>query len=229
MTLSCPRFQPCDRPTQIVATGFVIGGISAWYILNKLHSDFFALSFKIVLAIAIAVTPLQIYIGHLSGEQVYHYQPTKLAAMEAQWKTIPAGESPPWSLLAIPKDNAEKNDWEISIPGSLSYILEIKPQLSEPVQGLKAYPPEDCPHQIGLVYYAFRIMIAIWFFLAGLMAITVLLANTPTQNYFGILLLVVAALFMAALGQGFALGAILQGIAVDDAGHYCVSRKRCQN
>ncbi len=140
---------------------FVIGGISAWYILNQRNSEFFALSFKIVLAIAIAVTPLQIYIGHLSGEQVYHHQPTKLAAMEAQWETIPAGTSPAWSAIALPNDKAEQNDWEISIPGLLSYILEIKPQLSEPVLGLKEYAPEDRPHQIGLIYYAFRVMIAI--------------------------------------------------------------------
>ena len=153
---------------------FVIGGISAWYLINRRHAEFFALSFKIVLAIAIAVTPLQLYIGHLSGEQVYHYQPTKLAAMEAQWETIPAGESPSWSAIALPNDRAEQNDWEISIPGLLSYILEIKPQLSEPVIGLKAYPPEDRPHQIGMIYYAFRIMIAIGFILAGLMAVSVL-------------------------------------------------------
>ena len=153
---------------------FVIGGISAWYIINQRNTEFFALSFKIVLAIAIAVTPLQLYIGHLSGEQVYHHQPTKLAAMEAQWETIPAGESPSWSAIALPNDKAEKNDWEISIPGLLSYILEIKPQLSEPVLGLKEYAPEDRPHQIGLIYYSFRIMIVIGFVLAGLMALSVL-------------------------------------------------------
>jgi cytochrome bd ubiquinol oxidase subunit I len=153
---------------------FVIGGISAWYIVRQRHTKFFSLSLKIVLAIAIAVTPLQLYIGHLSGEQVYHHQPTKLAAMEAQWETIPAGTSPSWSALAIPNDKTETNDWEISIPGLLSYILEIKPQLSEPVLGLKDFAPEDRPHQIGLIYYAFRVMIAIGFYLAGLMAITTL-------------------------------------------------------
>lgn len=153
---------------------FVIGGISAWYILRQRHTEFFSLSFKIVLAIVIAVTPLQIYIGHLSGEQVYHHQPTKLAAMEAQWETIPAGTSPAWSAIALPNDRAERNDWEISIPRLLSYILEIKPQLSEPVIGLKDYAPEDRPHQIGLIYYAFRVMIAIGFYLAALMAITTL-------------------------------------------------------
>ena len=153
---------------------FVIGGISAWYIINKRNTEFFAQSFKIVLAVTIAVAPLQLYIGHSSGEQVYHYQPTKLAAMEAQWETIPAGKSASWSLLAIPNEKAEKNAWEISIPNLLGYILEFKPKLSESVQGLKEWQPENRPHLVSLIYYAFRVMIAIGVFFAGLMALTVL-------------------------------------------------------
>lgn len=153
---------------------FVIGGISAWYILKRRHTDFFAKSLKVCLATAIAVAPLQIYIGHLSAEQVYHYQPTKLAAMEAQWETTPAGQAADWSLVAWPNNKAEKNDWEINVPNALGYILEFKEKLSEPVQGLKDYPPEDRPHLVGLVYYAFRTMIGIGFFLAALMAVSTL-------------------------------------------------------
>ncbi|MEB3180653.1 MAG: cytochrome ubiquinol oxidase subunit I [Nostocaceae cyanobacterium] len=148
---------------------FVIGGISAWYILNKRHAAFFAKSLKIVLASAIAVAPLQIYIGHLSAEQVYHYQPSKLAAMEAKWETTPKGESADWSLLALPNVKAEKNDWEITIPNGLGYVLEFKKELTEPVLGLKEWKSEDRPHMVGLVYYSFRIMSGIGFFFAGLM------------------------------------------------------------
>ncbi|MBZ8180440.1 cytochrome ubiquinol oxidase subunit I [Oscillatoria salina] len=153
---------------------FVIGGISAWYIFNKRNEAFFSKAFKIVLAVAIAVAPLQIYVGHLSGEQVYHRQPTKMAAMEALWDTVPAGQPADWSLVAIPNEKAEANDWEIKVPNALGYILELKPNLSEPVQGLKEYKPEDRPHMVGLIYYAFRIMIAIGFFFAGLMFLTVI-------------------------------------------------------
>lgn len=153
---------------------FVIGGISAWYILNRRHEAFFSKSLKIALAAAIAVAPLQIYIGHLSGEQVYHYQPSKLAAMEAQWETTPAGQSADWSLLAIPNDKAQKNDWEITVPNALGYILEFKQKLTYPVRGLNEWKPEDRPHMIGLIYYAFRIMIGIGFFFAGLMLVSVL-------------------------------------------------------
>ncbi|MBD2314613.1 cytochrome ubiquinol oxidase subunit I [Desertifilum sp. FACHB-1129] len=153
---------------------FVIGGISAWYILNQRHPEFFAKSFKIVLAIAIAVAPLQIYIGHLSGEQVYHYQPSKLAAIEAKWETLPAGKPADWSLLALPNNQTEQNDWEVTIPNALGLILELKPILSEPVLGLKEWAPEDRPRMVGLVYYAFRLMVGIGFFFAALMLFTVL-------------------------------------------------------
>jgi cytochrome bd ubiquinol oxidase subunit I len=153
---------------------FVIGGISAWYILSNRNVSFFSKSFKIALAAAIAVAPLQIYVGHLSAEQVYRYQPEKLAAMEAQWNTIPAGVSANWSLLALPNNKAEKNDWEIVIPNALGYILEFKQKLSEPVLGLKEWKPEDRPRLVGVVYYAFRTMVGIGFLLAGLMSASVL-------------------------------------------------------
>lgn len=151
---------------------FLIGGISAWYIFNQRHEAFFSKALKIALATAIVVAPLQIYVGHLSGEQVYHRQPTKMAAMEALWETVPAGQAADWSLVAIPNSKTEQNDWEIKVPNALGYILELKPKLSEPVQGLKEYRPEDRPHLVGLIYYAFRVMIAIGFFLAGLMLIS---------------------------------------------------------
>ncbi|QSJ14522.1 cytochrome ubiquinol oxidase subunit I [Nostoc sp. UHCC 0702] len=148
---------------------FVIGGISAWYILKNRNAAFFSKSFQIALAAAIAVAPLQIYVGHLNAEQVYRYQPEKLAAMEAQWNTVPAGQSADWSLLALPNNKAQKNDWEIMIPNALGYILEFKEKLTEPVLGLKEWKPEDRPRLIGLVYYCFRTMVAIGFFLAALM------------------------------------------------------------
>jgi cytochrome bd ubiquinol oxidase subunit I len=148
---------------------FVIGGISAWYILKQRHQAFFSESLKIVLAIAIAVTPLQIYAGHLSAEQVAHYQPTKLAAMESKWESSVAGKPADWSLLAIPDEANERNSWEINIPNGLGYILEFRKNLSEPVPGLKAWVKPDRPKMVGLIYYSFRVMSGIGFFLAGIM------------------------------------------------------------
>jgi cytochrome d ubiquinol oxidase subunit I len=152
---------------------FVIGGISAWYVINQRHPAFFGRSLKVVLALAIAIAPLQIFVGHLSAEQVYHYQPAKLAAMEALWETVPAGQPADWSLVALPNDQAERNNWEVKVPGLLSYLLEIKPALGNPIQGLKEWQPANRPHMVGLIYYSFRIMVAIGLFFAALMSVSV--------------------------------------------------------
>ncbi|MCS7031125.1 MAG: cytochrome ubiquinol oxidase subunit I [Gloeomargarita sp. SKYG116] len=151
---------------------FVIGGISAWYLLNKRETEFFSRSFKIALTVLVIVAPLQILLGHWSAEQVYHYQPTKLAAMEALWETIPAHTPADWTLLALPNNQLETNTWELKIPGLLSYLLEFKPALDTPILGLKEWSPQDRPRLVGLVYYSFRVMIAIGLFFAGLMAVS---------------------------------------------------------
>ena len=182
---------------------FVIGGISAWYILNQRHAEFFGRSLKVILAVTIIIAPLQIFVGHLSAEQVYHYQPTKLAAMEAQWETVPAGEPAAWSVIASPNEQAEQNNWEVKIPGALSYLLELKPTLPDPSKGLKEWKSADRPHMVGLIYYSFRIMVAIGLFFAGLMFVTVvqwlrgkLSASTITQQKW----LMRAWIFAAPLG-----------------------------
>ena len=139
----------------------------------------------------------------MSAEQVYHYQPTKLAAMEAQWETVPAGEPAAWSVIASPNEQAEQNNWEVKIPGALSYLLELKPTLPDPIKGLKEWKSADRPHMVGLIYYSFRIMVAIGLFFAGLMFVTVvqwlrgkLSASTITQQKW----LMRAWIFAAPLG-----------------------------
>ncbi|KST63593.1 cytochrome ubiquinol oxidase subunit I [Mastigocoleus testarum] len=182
---------------------FVIGGISAWYILNKRHQEFFSKSLKIVLAATIAIAPLQIAIGHISAEQVYHNQPSKLAAIEARWENVNAGESAPWSLLALPSKEAEKNIFELNIPHGLGYILEFKDKLSEPLLGLKEWKPEDRPPAIGLIFYSFRIMSGIGFFFVGLMLLSViqwLRGKLSPENITQQSLLMLGWIFAAPLG-----------------------------
>ena len=181
----------------------VIGGISAWYIFNKRHPGFFSKSLKIVLAIAIAVAPLQIAIGHVSAEQVYHNQPSKLAAIESRWESVDAGESASWSILALPSKEAEKNTFELNVPHGLGYILEFKDKLSEPFLGLKEWKPEDRPPMIGLIFYSFRIMSGIGFFFVGLMLFSViqwLRGKLSAENITQQPLLMLGWIFAAPLG-----------------------------
>ncbi len=152
----------------------VVAAVSAGYLLRDRHREFFLTSLKIALVVLLAIAPLQVWAGHESGVQVRQYQPTKLAAMEAQWETIPAGEAAPWAVLAAPDVRAERNRWELSVPGALGWILELRPKLAQPLLGLKEWAPGDRPSQVGLVFYSFRIMVAVGFAVVALMAVTVL-------------------------------------------------------
>lgn len=153
---------------------FVIGGISAWYVLNNRHPAFFGKSLKIALAAAIVVAPLQIAIGHESALHLRENQPTKLAAMEAQWETLPAGEPAGYTLLALPDTAQQLNTWSLEVPYGLGVILDLSPTLKAPVLGLKEFAPADRPPLIPLIYYSFRLMVGIGFFFAALMAVTAL-------------------------------------------------------
>jgi cytochrome d ubiquinol oxidase subunit I len=144
----------------VETTLFFVGGISAWYILRRRNVAFFLRSFKIILIVAIAVTPLQIFLGDASGLSVGRYQPAKLAAMEAHWDTNPPGTGASWNLIAAPDKAAQDNRWAVRVPYLLS-ILSAR-SLTGRVTGLKAFPVADQP-PVGVPFYAFRVMFFLGF------------------------------------------------------------------
>jgi cytochrome bd ubiquinol oxidase subunit I len=148
-------------------TLFVVGGLSAWYILKNRHVGFFLRSFKLALLAALIITPLQIWLGDASGRAVAEYQPTKLGAIEAHWSTNPPGQGAPWKLLAWPNPKKQGNDWTfLEIPDGLSLL--ITRSFTGQVKGLRDFPREDQP-PIVLPFYSFRIMLGIGFAMFGLM------------------------------------------------------------
>ena len=140
---------------------FVIGGISAWYILNRRESEFFRRSLLLVIGLAVIITPLQIYLGDSSGKEVFKDQPAKGAAIEAFWNTNAPGTAAPWAFLAWPDKAKQRNAWSVEIPGVLSFLATGK--FHAQVTGLKTLPPQDQPQLLPLIFYAFRIMAGIGF------------------------------------------------------------------
>jgi cytochrome d ubiquinol oxidase subunit I len=146
---------------------FVIGGISAWYILKRRDVAFFRRSFLLAAAIAIVVTPVQIWLGDSSGKTVFDDQPAKGAAIEGHWNTNPPGEPASWAVVAWPDPRQQKNDWAVEIPGVLSWLATGRPEGQ--VIGLRAFAPQDQPPLLPLLFYAFRVMAGIGFALFFLM------------------------------------------------------------
>ena len=153
------------------STLFIVGGISAWYIVKNRHVDFFTRSLKVALVAAILITPLQIWLGDSSGRSVYRTQPTKLAAIESLWYTNPPGQGAPFKLLTWPDADKADNTWEfIKIPDGLSLL--VTHTFTGRVQGLRDFPKEDRP-PIALTFYGFRVMAGIGFLFFFLMLWTV--------------------------------------------------------
>jgi cytochrome d ubiquinol oxidase subunit I len=140
---------------------FVIGGASAWHLLKGRDIAFFRKSLLLAAALAVVVTPLQIYLGDGSGKIVFKDQPAKGAAIEGHWNTNPPGHPAAWALLAWPDKAKQRNDWQIRIPGLLSWLATGSPDGQ--VTGLHAFAPDDQPPLLPLIFYAFRIMVAIGF------------------------------------------------------------------
>lgn len=142
---------------------FVVGGVSAGYLLRRRNSEFFLRSFKFAAIIATFITPLQIFMGDGSGRMAYTYQPAKLAAMEAHWETNPHGSPAAFHLIAWPDQQKQENIYSIYLPYALSLITTRS--LRGQVLGLKEFPVEDQP-PVWYTFYAFRLMLlfGFWFF-----------------------------------------------------------------
>ncbi|HEX7686299.1 MAG TPA: cytochrome ubiquinol oxidase subunit I [Burkholderiaceae bacterium] len=108
-----------------VSAGYVTGSmfvlsISAWYLLRGRNLEFARRSFRVAAAFGLASAASVIVLGDESGYTVGEAQQTKLAAIEAMWKTEPAPA--PFTLVAWPDDAAQRNDWEVKIPYVMGLI-----------------------------------------------------------------------------------------------------------
>jgi len=102
----------------VTASLFVLG-ISSWYLLKNRNVEFAKRSFRIAAAFGLASALSVIVLGDESGYAVTKAQQTKLAAIEAMWKTEPAPAA--FTLFALPDDATHSNRYEIRIP----YLLGI--------------------------------------------------------------------------------------------------------
>lgn len=158
------RFAHMVTAAYITGT-FVVIGVCGFYLWQRRHLDFARAGFSIALWMAIILTPAQILIGDLHGLNTRHYQPTKLAAIEARWDT---GRNVPLTLFAWPDVAAERNDYAIEVPGIGSLILTH--DWNGEVKGLKEVPPAERPY-VPLPFFAFRLMVGIGLMLLGIAVI----------------------------------------------------------
>jgi cytochrome d ubiquinol oxidase subunit I len=142
-----------------LTAAFVVLAVGARYILAGRHLLEAHVMVRMAIGLAAVLAPLQLLLGDLHGINTLKHQPTKIAAMEAHWDGSRPGD---FHIFAWPDEKAERNHLEISIPRGASLILTHKPDGLFP--GLKDVPANDRPPVLS-VFFAFRIMLAVGFFM----------------------------------------------------------------
>ncbi|MWV27175.1 cytochrome ubiquinol oxidase subunit I [Aurantiacibacter rhizosphaerae] len=139
-----------------LTTAFVVGGVGAWHLLKDRANLHARKMFSMAMWMAAIVAPIQIFAGDMHGLNTLEHQPPKVMAMEGHYESHPDGA--PLYLFGIPNDKEQRLDYAVGIPKLSSLIL--KHDLNAPLAGLDTVPDDEQP-PVFLVFWAFRIMIAI--------------------------------------------------------------------
>jgi cytochrome d ubiquinol oxidase subunit I len=139
-----------------LTTALVVGAVGAFHLLKDKANPRARLMFSMAMWMAVIIGPLQIVLGDLHGVNSYHYQPTKVAAMEGQFETEAGARS---LMFGWPDAKAGETRFAVGIPKLASLYLTHNP--NSVVKGLKAYPRNTWPANIPLVFFAFRTMVGL--------------------------------------------------------------------
>lgn len=146
-----------------LTTAFAVGGVGAWHLLKDRTNAGARTMFSMAMWMAAIVAPIQIFAGDMHGLNTLEHQPVKVMAMEGHYDSHPDGA--PLILFGIPDSANKRVDYAISIPKASSLIL--KHDLNAPMKGLDTVPDADKP-PVGIVFWAFRVMVGIGFAMLGL-------------------------------------------------------------
>lgn len=141
--------------------GFVVAGVSAWYLLVGREVEANRKALSICLWLLLIVAPAQAVVGDFHGLNTFEHQPMKLAAMEGNWET---DNKVPLLLFAWPDQENQTNHFEIGVPSLASYILTH--EWDGVVPGLNEVPKAEQP-PVGIVFWSFRIMVGLGLLMIG--------------------------------------------------------------
>ncbi|MBV1796244.1 cytochrome ubiquinol oxidase subunit I [Siccirubricoccus sp. G192] len=139
-----------------LTTAMIVGAVGAFHVLRNGANARARIMFSMAMWMAAAVAPAQAVFGDLQGLWALHYQPQKVAAMEGHWETY---RGAPLILFGMPDMEREETRLALQIPHLGSLIL--RHEWDGEILGLKAFPRDARPTNVPLVFWSFRIMVAV--------------------------------------------------------------------
>jgi cytochrome d ubiquinol oxidase subunit I len=140
-----------------VTGSFAVASLGAFYILSRKQVEYGQMFVKAgVIAGFIGSIWMLFPSGDLQGRMIAKHQPVTLAAMEGLFTTQ---EGAPIVLIGQPDMQKKRLDNPIHIPKMLSFITYQR--WDAKVKGLDAFPEDQHPDNIPLLYYSFHIMVGL--------------------------------------------------------------------
>jgi cytochrome d ubiquinol oxidase subunit I len=154
-----------------VTGGFAVAALGAFYVLSRKQIEFGRMFLKAgVIAGCIGSIWMLFPSGDLHGQMVAKNQPVTLAAMEGLFHSEEGADI---ALIGQPDMERKTLDNAITIPNALSFITYRR--WDAHVRGLDAFPEDQHPDNIPLLYYSFHIMVGLGTIFIAIMAIAAFL------------------------------------------------------
>lgn len=140
-----------------VTGSFAVAALGAFYVLSRKQVEYGKIFLKAgVVASCIGSIWMLWPSGDLQGRMIAHHQPVTLAAMEGLFHSEHGAGI---VLIGQPDMERQQMDNAIVIPNALSFITYQR--WDAHVRGLDAFPKEEHPTNIPLLYYSFHIMVGL--------------------------------------------------------------------
>jgi cytochrome d ubiquinol oxidase subunit I len=158
----------------VMTASFVVAALGAFYLLEGRHAGPARRFLKVgIVAGLVSSVVVAFPTGDLHAKLVARHQPVTLAAMEGRFASGPEAAI---NLIGQPNVKERRLDNPVRVPGVLSFLAYGT--FHSNVRGLSAFPEEDWPDNIELLYYSFHIMAGLGTILIGVMALSALLLFT---------------------------------------------------
>jgi cytochrome d ubiquinol oxidase subunit I len=152
----------------VQTASFVMAAVGAFYLLTERHTSYGRTFVKSGVSVGVVAAILQLFpTGDAHGKLVADHQPVTLAAMEGLFESQSGA---PLVIIGQPDVQKRRLDNPIQIPSMLSFLTYRR--WNAHVRGLDAFPQDQWPDMVPLLYYSYHVMVGLGTIFIAVMALS---------------------------------------------------------
>jgi len=155
----------------VATSAFVMASVGAYYLLAKRDEEYGKLFIRVGVLVGLIASVLLLFpTGDMQSKNVAKHQPAKFAGMEGIFETKEGVEL---VFIGQPDMDKLKLDNPLYIPKLLSFLTHFRWEAE--IAGLAAFPREDWPSNVPLLYYSYHIMVGLGTIFIAIMTLSAIL------------------------------------------------------